>query len=404
VAVYLQYYRAMPISTKNKPAALGAAPTFANQLRLVEPDTPSPDEFADELAQVFSTGILTKGPFLRRFEAALASYCGVSHAVAVSSCTSGLILGHRALKLEGEIIFPSFTFLASALGCAWTGATAVFVDANPDDWTVSPAAVEAAITSRTSAIVATHVFGNPCQVEQLQAIAEKYKLALIYDAAHGFGSLYQGKPLGAHGIFEVFSCSPTKLLQCGEGGVITTNDAALADHLSSLREYGNRGNYNLAETGLNARMPELNAIVGFHSLKKLDSIAAKRNVLAQVLKAALADIDGISWQSVALNNLSSIKDLVLRIDDKKFGISRDSLALALAKENIETRNYYDPPCHLQDYWKQNAIVSGNLVVTESLSEQCLTVPLSSKMTAETMYRIAQAIRQIHCYQAELPSQ
>jgi dTDP-4-amino-4,6-dideoxygalactose transaminase len=294
------------------------------------------------------------------------------------------------------VIVPSFTFLASALGCAWTNAKPIFVDVSADDWNADPEAVEAAITPATSAILATHVFGNPCRIARLQEIASRRKLVLIFDAAHGFGALYQGKPLGANGDCEVFSCSPTKLVQCGEGGVVTTNRKDILEKLTRLREYGNDGNYDLVEPGLNGRLSEVNALLGLHSLKRLEHVSARRNCLAQYLKEQLADLPGLSWQFVDHGNQSSFKDLVCLINADQFGISRDMLSAALVAENIETRNYYDPPCHRQHHWIGQTNC-GPLPVTERLSSSCLTLPLSSLFDFNTMDTIARAIRQIHSH-------
>lgn len=379
----------------SKPAILGGKALFENRLRLVVPDLPTADELTPGVKQMFKTGSLTKGTFLTRFEAAVSSHSGARHALAVSSCTSGLILSERALELSGEVILPSFTFLASTLGCAWNKTIPVFVDVDPDEWTVDPSAVEAAITPKTSAVLATHLFGNPCKVDELERLASRHGLKLIFDAAHGFGSLYHGRPLGSYGDLEVFSTSPTKLLVTGEGGIITTNNERLVERIEHLREYGNDGSYNLVDAGLNARMPEFSALLGLASLARLEAVVDRRSRVALEIRKGLGDVGGIKWQSVHPENRSSIKDLTVLIDERRFGLTRDILALALDAEGVETRKYYSPPCHQQSYWKGSSRISGQLRVTEHLAASALTIPLYGTMTESEVERLVTAIVRIH---------
>ena len=387
--------------TATKPAILGSRATFESTLRLVIPDLPSYSSMQSEFSDIVDSGVLTKGRHLQQFEKSAAKHCGSNFAVGVSSCTTGLVLAHKALELHGEVILPSFTFLASALGCAWNNTVPVFVDIDADDWTINPKAVEAAIMSKTTGIVATHVFGNPCQIDQLEEIAKRHGIKLIFDAAHGFGALYQGKALGSRGDLEVFSLSPTKLVIAGEGGMITFNDEKLRDKLQVLREYGNDGQYDLIDSGLNARMPEINALLGNEGLKRLEGVVERRTKVATDVIEHLKNVPGIKWQQVRSGNRSSLKDLAMLVEEKTFGMSRDMLAKTLAAENIETRNYYDPPCHRQSYWQERCRVNGTLTVTEQLSNGALTIPLHSKMTDQDVAQLAGAITAAHKYASEI---
>lgn len=388
--------------TQLKPAILGAPPLFSDNLRLVVPDLPSFSSMQEEFCEIINSGILTKGRFLQEFENAVADFCGTEYAIGVSSCTSGLLLSHQALGLGGEVIIPSFTFLASALGCAWNNTTPVFVDVDQDDWTVDPAAVEAAVTPQTTAILATHVFGNPCQILELEAIAERHGLKLMFDAAHGFGAQYQSSPVGNHGELEVFSLSPTKLLITGEGGVITLNDEELYHKLRVLREYGNDGKYDLVAAGLNARMPETNALLGLHGIRRLEDVVTRRTAVAQKIIECLEEVPGLQWQKVRQGNRSSYKDLACLVDENQFGLTRDQLANALAAEKIETRNYYDPPCHAQTYW-QNRCRNGaeTLPVTDRLGSGALTIPLHGNMTDNEIEKLALALQTAHKHSVEI---
>ena len=284
---------------------------------------------------------------MREFEQATSENFGVKHAVAVSSCTSGMMLVHKALELSGEVILPSFTFMATASALVWAGIRLVFADVDRATNNIDPKAVEAAITPQTTAIVAVHQFGNPADIGVLEAIADRHYLKLIFDAAHGAGALYQGNPVGKQGSAQIFSLSPTKLLISGEGGIVATNDDVLAEKIRMGREYGNDGNYDSAFAGLNARMPELSALLGLHSLKRLEEAAHNRNETVALFQEFLGRLPGIGFQEVRHGDRHSYRELSITIEPGPFGLSRDELALALAAEKVDTRKYYQPPIHQQ---------------------------------------------------------
>ncbi|MCX7608603.1 MAG: DegT/DnrJ/EryC1/StrS family aminotransferase [Anaerolineales bacterium] len=268
--------------TKTLPAILGGEPLFPTMLPMVRPVLPSFEEMREGIQTILQTGMVTKGPFMRQFEAEMAAHLGVKHAVAVSSCTLGMMLVHQALGLRGEVVVPSFTFMATVSALVWAGLKPVFADVDAQTFNLDPAAAEAAITPQTTAIVAVHQFGNPADIEGLQEVARRHNLKLIFDAAHGAGALYRGEPVGKQGDAQIFSLSPTKLLITGEGGIVATNDDDLAAKVRIGREYGNDGNYDSAFAGLNARMPELSALLGLHSLKRLEEAARHRNELSLI--------------------------------------------------------------------------------------------------------------------------
>ena len=195
----------------NQPAILGNTPIFETKVNIVRPQLPSMDEMQDGVRSIMETGMVTKGKYLREFEEAIAAHLGVKHAVALSSCTTGLMLSYQGLGLKGDVVVPSFTFMASVSSLVWAGLRPIFADVDAGTTNLSPEAAEAAITPNTSAIVAVHNFGNPAEIEALQAVADRHGLKLIFDAAHGFGALYRGKPVGGQGNANAFSLSPTKL-------------------------------------------------------------------------------------------------------------------------------------------------------------------------------------------------
>lgn len=377
------------------PAVLGGTPLFASPIPFMRPTLPAFSDVSGEIGEIFQTGMVTKGKYLATFERAVAVYLGCEHAVGVSSCTTGLTLTYKAADLTGEVIVPSFTFMATVHPLVWCGLTPVFADADPDTWNLDPAAAEAAITPATSAIVATHVFGNPADAERLAAVARRAGVKLLFDAAHGFGALYRGKPVGSHGVAEVFSSSPTKLLVTGEGGIVATNDAEIARRVEVGREYGNPGNYDTEFPGLNARMQEFSAILGLHSLRMLETNAERRNHLVQLYRQGLRDVAGIYFQKVDPRDRCSYKDLTIRVVESEFGLSRDMLVQALRAEGVDTRNYYDPPVHLHTAYRHvGERYRGRLPVTERLAKECVSLPIYSHMQADTVQRICEAIRRI----------
>ncbi|MGB8324761.1 MAG: aminotransferase class I/II-fold pyridoxal phosphate-dependent enzyme, partial [Candidatus Acidiferrum sp.] len=234
-----------------------AGPAFEKMLPIVDPEGLPGEEFLEDVRKIVASKQLTNGKYVRKFEKQAAAYLGVKHCVAVSSCTSGLLLVLRCLNLQGEVILPSFTFHATAHAVVWNGLKPVFADCDSNTFCVDAASVREQITSRTAAILGVHVFGNPAQVMELQEVSERLGIPLVFDAAQAFGSKSGGKCVGGFGTAEVFSFSPTKLVVGGEGGLIATHDARLAERLRAGRNYGDAGNYDPELLGINARMEEI---------------------------------------------------------------------------------------------------------------------------------------------------
>ena len=379
----------------NKPAILGNAPMFTAKVPIVRPVLPRFGDLAAEAEALLSSGMVTKGRYLQDFEAAVAEHLGVRNAVAVSSCTTGLMLTYKCLELTGEVVIPSFTFMATVSALVWAGLKPVFADVDFHTTNLDAKAAEAAITRDTCAIVAVHNFGNPADLDALQALADRRNLKLICDAAHGFGALYKGKPVGSQASAHVFSLSPTKLVIAGEGGIVATNDDELAGRIRMGREYGNDGKYDSAFPGINARLPEFNALMGLHSLQMLEAAARRRNAIASRYREELAKLPGIAFQRVRETDRHSYKDFSVTIDGSAFGLGRDELARALEAENIDTRNYYDPPVHRQTAYARFASASEVLDNTDLLATRSLSLPIWSEMNEETVSGICRAIERIH---------
>lgn len=383
------------------PAIFGGPPIFAQKVPMVRPWLPPFADLAEDIEAILSSGMVTKGPYLGRFEAAIAAHLGVQHAIAVSSCTTGLMLTYQALGLTGEVIIPSFTFMATASSLIWAGLRPVLADVDPQTTNLDPAAVEAAITPETSAIVAVHNFGTPAAIDALQALADHSNLKLIFDAAHGFGACYQGAPVGPQGDAQVYSLSPTKLLVTGEGGIVATNNAELAKRLRMGREYGNNGSYDSAFPGINARMPEMSALLGLQGLPLLEAAATRRNELAALYRRELGRLPGICFQEVRPGDRSSYREFCFFVaDEQALGLTRDQMVAALHAENIDTRIYYNPPVHRQTAYRAYA-AGGTFAHTDRLARQIICLPMWSHMSNEIVLDICQAAHRIYTHAADV---
>ncbi len=382
------------------PAILGGKPAFDSPVAITKPTVPETGVLLKRYAEVLKSGMLTNAKYVQEFERLVARYLGVDYVVATNSCTSGLMLIMKTLNLKGEVILPSFTFHATAHAVVWNGLKPVFVDCDPLTYNISPEEVEKAITPATSAILGVHLFGNPANVEKLQKIAHKHGLKLIFDAAHGFGAKRKGKCVGGFGDAESFSLSPTKLLTAGEGGIVATNNAELANLIRVGRNYGDSGTYDCAFSGFNARMSEANALLGIESLKMLNKNVARRNKMVKLYKKMLEKLPGISFQEIDLEDQSSFKDFSIFVDPEKFGCNRDVLCDALLAENIISKKYFYPPVHLQKAFASldSDHEMGNTI---NISSNVLSLPLYSHIEKESVEKICQVMKDICTYSDEI---
>lgn len=394
----------------------------------VRPALPSIEALRSAYEEIVASGQLTKGKYVEQFEQAIAKRLGVRHAVAVSSCTIGLMLVYKALDLSagscrsrrgegepcpvnameplsrfgivrsggrsepvGEVIVPSFTFLAGPAAIVWNNLRPVFIDVDPNSTNVAPQAVRAAITPRTVAISVCHNFGNPCDMAGLQAVATEHGLPLVVDAAHGFGAKMHGRPVGAGGTAQVFSLSPTKLLVAGEGGVVATDCDCVAHFVRLGREYGNDGSYDALFSGVNGRMPELSAATALAGLEILDAVADRRRQIAGLYQQELSRLPGIEFMQSAAGAEPSYKDFSIVIDPGRFGMSRDALRRVLATRGIETRTYFNPPCHRQTAFEHFYDRSRPLNTTEMLSSRSLSLPMGAHVDEAVVAEVCDAI-------------
>ncbi|TMK32647.1 MAG: DegT/DnrJ/EryC1/StrS family aminotransferase [Actinobacteria bacterium] len=375
------------------PAFYGGRPIFPEGLPIARPSVPPATALQGDVSRILESGILTNGPYVRELEDRAAGYLSVRHCIAVASCTSGLMLVLRASELTGDVLVPSFTFAATAHAVSWNGLRPVFADIDRSTLTLSPEAVAETMGVRTSAILATHTYGTPCDVEGLDAVARSNGVRLLFDAAHAFGSQRAGVCVGGFGDAEVFSLSPTKVLVAGEGGIISTNDDAIAQQCRIGRDYGNPGNYDCSFVGLNARMSEIHAAMALRSLETLEDRISQRNALASLYRGLLGPIPGMSFPEVGRGDRSTYKDLAVLVDPESFGTDPGWLARALAAEGIETRRYYSPPVHAMRAYRGLG-PAPPLPNTEFAAAQALCLPLWTGLTPGQVERVALAIERI----------
>jgi dTDP-4-amino-4,6-dideoxygalactose transaminase len=375
--------------TMTAPALLGGQPAFPDGLPFFRPATPALDRVAARLAPSYDRGMLTNGPLVRQFEAEVAARLGVPHVVAVASCTAGLMLVYQALSRPGTAaVMPSFTFSATAHAARWAGAVPRFADCDVSTCQLDVADAKGRLDG-ASVLVGTHVFGAPCTPEEVEELGRSAGVPVVFDAAHGFGATRGGRPLGTFGDAEVFSLSPTKPMTSGEGGIVATRDAALAERVRLGVDYGNPGDYDTRFAGLNARMSELHAAVGLESLVDLDEHLAVRRALADRYRVALAGIPGVTPQAVDPGDASTYKDFTVIVDESAFGLDRDTVARALKAEGIDTRPYFHPAVHRQEAYAD--LAPADLPRTDWLADRVISLPLWRAMPPTAVSTIADVL-------------
>ena len=369
-------------------AVFGAPPAFSEPLHVGRPNIGSRSDFLRRVDAILDRRWFSNdGPVLREFEARVEQYLGVRHCVAVCNGTAALEIAIRALDLHGEVIVPSFTFVATAHALQWHGITPVFADIDPATNTLDVASVRAAITSRTSAILGVHVWGRPCAVKELAELAGRHGLKLFFDAAHAFGCSYNGRMLGGFGACEVLSFHATKFVSTFEGGAIVTDDGALAEKARLLRNFGFRGADNVVQIGVNAKMPEICAAMGLTGLDSIDAIVATNRRNHEAYASALSRIPGLKLMRYSETERSNYQYVVVDVTDD-FVIGRDALMSLLRAENVLVRRYFYPGCHeMEPYRSLYPDAGRTLANTNALCLRVLSFPTGRAVDPEQIATI-----------------
>jgi dTDP-4-amino-4,6-dideoxygalactose transaminase len=374
-------------------AVLGGEALFPDGVPLTRVVVPDQQRVRQRLDAILDSGMLTDGPNVRELEERAADLLDVPHVVAVASCTTGLMLAMQAIEATGPVVMPSFTFSATAHAAAWAGGLPVFADISAASLTLDADDASARLTGAT-ALMATHVYGTPCEVERIDEVAAAAGIPVVYDAAHALGSRHRDRPVGGFGTAEVFSMSPTKVAPAGEGGLVATRSANVADRVRVARNYGNPGDYDCQVVGLNARMSELHAAVGLASLADLPRRVLRRNELVRVFVERVTGIAGIRVPTVDPRDISTYKDLTLVIDEQLFGLDVPALRAAMAAEGVDTRRYFFPPVHRQQAYT-HLRTPYELPVTDAIAPRVLTLPLWTQMSDDTVWQLADLVIRCH---------
>ncbi len=322
------------------------------------------------------------GPMVQQFEEALAKHLGVKHCIAMCNGTIALEIAIRALGLTGEVIVPSYTFVATAHALQWQEITPVFADIDPITHTLDPNAVRRMITPRTSGIIGVHLWGRPCNIESLQGVADEHGLQLMFDAAHAFSCSHGGRMIGNFGRCEVFSFHATKFFNTFEGGAIATNDDDFAKQVRLMKNFGFAGYDNVIYPGTNGKMTEVCAAMGLTGLDSLEEFMTvnRRNYLAY--KEGIDAIPGISLVSYDENERCNYQYIVMEVGDE-FPLSRDQIVKVLHAENILARKYFWPGCHnmqpYRDYYPHAGLM---LPHTEKVANRVIVLPTGTAMELE----------------------
>jgi dTDP-4-amino-4,6-dideoxygalactose transaminase len=369
-------------------------PILPNPLHVGKPNIGNRERFIERLEGIFERGWLTNaGPLVQEFEQRLADYLGVKHCIATCNGTVALELAIRATGLKGEVILPSLTFIATAHSLQWQEIRPVFCDIDPQTFNIDPFEVERHITPQTTGILGVHLYGRPCDVEGLQAVADKHNLKLLFDAAHAFGCSHKGRMVGNFGNCEVFSFHATKLFNSFEGGAVATNDDELAQKIRLMKNFGFAGEDNVVHVGTNGKMTEVCAAMGLTNLESLEEFVAinKRNLAAY--HAGLAGAPGIEFIHYDEAERNNFQYVILRVDAEKFGFSRDDLQQELRRHNVLARRYFYPGCHRMEPYRTLYPEAGrHLARTEDFCGRVLALPTGTQVSEETVGLICEGIR------------
>ncbi|MEZ5313255.1 MAG: DegT/DnrJ/EryC1/StrS family aminotransferase [Thermoanaerobaculia bacterium] len=382
------------LRTKSDLAIHGAPPAFESPLHVGRPNIGDRNRFLELASEVLDRAWLTNnGPLVQELEARLARVLEVRHCIAMCNGTVALETAIRATGLRGEVIVPSYTFIATAHALHWHGLTPVFADIDLHTHSLDPESVRSKITARTSAILGVHLWGRPAAHAELERIASEHGLALLYDAAHAFGSTLDSRPVGRLGRCEVFSFHATKYFSCGEGGAVTTNDDQLAEKIRLMRNFGFAGFDNVVHPGTNAKMPEMSAALGLSNLDSLDRILDWNRRNFELYAEALSGLPGISLFEPPPSERSNYQYVVVETHEDCTA-SRDELLATLHAENVLARRYFWPGCHrMLPYRESDPGAAEHLSRTEVVAGRVIVLPTGLAISEEEI-RIVASILEI----------
>jgi len=398
------------LTSRSRPLMPTPTP-FEKPIYVTRPFLPPLPEFCGALQEIWSNEWLTNnGPVLQRFQKELCHYFNTENLCLFNNGTLALQIALQGMQLSGEVITTPFTFVATTHALYWNKIRPVFVDIEPNHYTLDPAKVEAAITPWTTAILAVHVYGYPCKLQELADIARRRNLLLLYDAAHAFGVTVDGRSIGSYGDLSMFSFHATKLFHSIEGGMLMFSDPGQKKVFDYLKNFGFDGETEVVMPGTNAKMNEFQALMGSQILGHMEAIIARRKAIDSVYRARLKRIPGIHIPSLPPPNVEfNHSYFPVEITPKEFGMDRDQLYAALQRFNVFTRRYFYPL--VTDFACYRSLsVKDPLLNARAAARGILTLPIYDSLTLEDSERICDIIellspvlQQSHSAQRDLQS-
>lgn len=364
------------------------------RINVISPLIPDLDEFIPMLRDIWDRKWLTNnGHYHQELEKALADYLGVQYLSLFTNGTLPLITALQALRISGEVITTPYSFVATTHAIWWNGLKPVFVDVEEKTGLINPEKIEAAITPKTSAIMPVHVYGNPCNMERIQEIADTYGLKVIYDAAHAFGVKVNGMTVLENGDMSTLSFHATKVYTTIEGGALVCHDAATKKRIDYLKNFGFAGETTVVAPGINSKMDEVRAAYGLLNLKQVDNAIASRKATALKYREALKDVPGIRM----LHDIEGVHHnyayFPIFVDEKEYGMSRDALYEKLKEHNIYGRRYFYPLISTFNAYKGlDSASPENLPVAHKLADQVICLPMYAGLKEEDLNRVIEILK------------
>ena len=371
---------------------------FDKPILVTRPFLPPLEEFTEGVKEIWGNYWLTNmGPIVQRFCRELSNYYETDNVCLFNNGTLALQIGLQGMGISGEVITTPFTFVATSHALYWNKIRPVFVDIEPDYYTLDPMAVEAAITPWTTAILAVHVYGFPCKLNSLADIARRHKLALIYDAAHAFGVSVGGRPISNFGDMSMFSFHATKLFHSIEGGMLTFRDSGLKQTFDYLKNFGFKSEVEVVMPGTNAKMNEMQALMGILVFKHLDRLIERSRQIDATYRECLKDVPGIKFPPhLPVDVNYNFVYQPVEIDEEQFGMSRDALYEALKKFNINSRRYFYPLlCDFSCY--RSIAFKDPLCVARKVANRILCLPIYADLAVEDVVRICEIISSLQSH-------
>ncbi|AMO35706.1 DegT/DnrJ/EryC1/StrS family aminotransferase [Thauera humireducens] len=380
----------MKKSSLEQLALFGGPPSFAEEISVGQVNLPPWSEFEDMFTDIFERGYYTNhGPRVAELEAAVERQLGVQHAICVTNGTIALMIAARALRLDGEVIVPAFTFPGTVQALTWAGLEPVFADVDPDTHGLTAATVAPRIGPRTCAVLGVHLWGRPCDPVGLQTLCDLHGIQLFYDAAHAFGCTHAGKPIGGLGRIEAFSFHATKIVSGAEGGCLTTNDDEIAARARTIRNFHQSGTFADVGLRINGKMSEAQAAMALLSLRHFEMHRDHNRRIFTRYRERSPAWCGVRLYDYPDGEAHNYQYAVLELDDEA-RLTRDELLELLRAENIQARRYFHPGVNrLYPYVEQHGDVT--LPCTETLCRRTLQIPLGPTITYDVAERICDLI-------------